>query len=586
MAKLRYPLLWILLLSLPLQFLDIGRPAFTDGEAIYAETPREMRLRNDWITPYINGIRHFDKPPLLYWLTGFSQSYLGETETAARLWPALANWAVILIVGLIGSTLYGRRAGWLSALVFATCVGPYIFSRLVGPDPLLSFFVALAILAYARGFLEGKGANWRWSSLLFLALGLAGMIKGILGIGLPAAIIGLHALLSGRWRSFLSRPAALGSALLALLVLPWHLLMIRENPDFFGYYFINEHLLRFMGQRFPVDEFVSLPVFLALTLIWTFPWLPLLPHALAGAYHRLKVEKGHGEKDLLLLLWFFLIVILFSASRSRLEYYALPALPAFALLMGKRWDEWMQPDKQSFSRSAMLALAGMSLLLGLSAIAAFELLGPAHRILFDHFTTYWPASGWTGLGEQISALGRIRLPTFLVLSGAAVLTLSSAIALRNSRPGLGCGFLAGMMAPIFVLVHWGFLVMEPFQSSRPVAEILNRLDGDEVIVCLEPREYMWLGGVTFYTKRLVYVLTDPKFDGGGDHRRQPPDRFLKPEQFAQLWKSGKKVVLVLDQPEENPLVGALQVDGGHTVVRIGSRVIVANTLNLDYATGG
>ena len=586
MVTLRHPLFWILLLSFPFQFLDIGRPAFTDGEAIYSETPREMRLSGDWITPRINGIQHFDKPPLFFWLTGLSQAFLGETEIAARLWPALANWATILIVGLIGGSLYGRRTGWLSALVFAICLWPYIFSRLVQPDPLLHFFIALAVLSYTKGIMKAKEGSWRWVWVLCLAVGLAGLTKGMLGIGLPAGIIGLHAIISGRLRGFFSWQAAGGALLFALIVLPWHLIVARENPDFFSYYFINEHLLRFTGQRYPADEFLSLPVFLCLTLIWTFPWMPLLPQALSGAFRRLKAKEWRGENDLLLLLWFTLVLILFSASRSRLEYYALPALPAFALLMGKWWDEWLQRDDLTFSLSVTLALVSAAIVLGLSAIVAYKVLGSSNRILFDHFTTYWPASGWTGLSEQMSVLGRIRLPTSLVLTGAAILTLSSAIALRMSRPGFACGFLAGMMAPIFILVHWGFMVMEPFQSSRQVAEILKGLGGDVVIVCPEPREYMWLGGITFYTNRMVYVLTDPKFDDNGSHRRKPADRFLNPEQLQRLWKSEKEVVLVLDQPDEKAAAGLLQLGRGHVVARIGSRVIVANTLSVNCSTGG
>jgi hypothetical protein len=206
--------------------------------------------------------------------------------------------------------------------------------------------------------------------------------------------------------------------------------------------------------------------------------------------------------------------------------------------------------------------------------------------LFNRFATWWPASGWAGFSDQLAVLEQIRLPAVLVLAGAAVFTLAAAISLRLSRPGLAFCILTGMMAPIFILVHWGFLVMEPFQSGRQVADILKSLGPNEVIVCQEPREYKWLSGINFYTRQMVYVLKDPQFDGNSSHRREPAERFLNPEQFQQLWKSGKKVALVLEDADKKP-AGILLQDGRvHVVARVGSRAVVANEPSAASVTGG
>ncbi len=582
MMVVRTSLFLLLVISLPFFVVDLGKPAFTDGEAVYSEIPRAMRESGDWITPRISGIPHFDKPPLLYWLVGLSQGLLGETETAARLWPALASWATIFVVGATGALLYGTRAGWLSALVFASSIGPYIFSRLVRPEPVLCFLIALAILSYAKGFMGGNDRNRHWLWVMFVSLGLAGLAKGLLGLGLPTAIIGLHAALSGRLKGFLSWQTAAGIGLVAAIVLPWHVSLARANPDFLSYHVIHENLLRFTGQRTIQDEFLSAPVFLAFTLLWTYPWMALLPQALAGAIGRLKSARWREERDLLPLLWIFVVVGLFTASRSRLEYYALPALPALALVLGKMWDEMFRRSAQASSRPMVVALGVTSAILGLSAAAAYDILGPSHSMLLQFLANSWPDSGWTGLSDQLAILLRIRLPTVLVLTGSAIFTLGAALALKASRPGLACGLLAGMMAPIFILVHWGFLVMEPFQSSQPAAEALNRLAPVDVMVCQEPREYIWLAGITFYTRGTLYVLKDPRFDEANVRRRKPVEKFLSQEELSRLWQSGKRVALVLEETDENAAARLSQLGPGRVVGRFGTRVVVATGLTTDH----
>jgi 4-amino-4-deoxy-L-arabinose transferase-like glycosyltransferase len=577
----RRPLLWIALAALPFCLLDLGRPALNDGEAMYAEVPREMRAGRDWITPHLNGTRHFDKPPFIYWVIGAGQPFLGETELAARLWPALAAWATIPVAGAIGSALFGARAGWLGALVFAASLGPYLFGRQVMPEPMLCLWIALAILGYARGALRGDGRGpWPW--VMYASLGLAALTKGILGVGLPAAIIGLHALLTGRLRVFRSWRAAAGLALAAAVALPWHLAVARANPDFFGYYVIREHLLRFTGQRFPQDEFLPLPLFLAFTLVWTFPWMALVPQALGRAGRRLAGLGVRKAEDLLPLLWIAVVVGLFTASRSRLEYYALPSVPAFALLVGRLWDEVLGPaanpgggtPRPASRRALAVALGAMAALMVAAAAASLVVLGPGKDVVSLAVTAFWPEAGWIGAPEQQAMLERIRIPTMATLMGVAGLTLGALAAARRGRHGVACALLAGMMAPLFALIHWGFLVVEPLQSSRQLAGIVQGVAGPgDPVVFQEPYEYMWVGGITFYAKRMVSILKDPRFEGVPGRRREPPDRFLDRQQLEALWASGRRVVVVAD--ERGGVEAALdRLRPAELVGRSGGRVVL------------
>jgi 4-amino-4-deoxy-L-arabinose transferase-like glycosyltransferase len=385
--------------------------------------------------------------------------------------------------------------------------------------------------------------------------------------------------------------------LAAIIAVPWHAFIAMHNHGFLDHYFLREHILRFVGKRFPVDENVSAPLFLIITFIWTFPWIALLPVAVVDAFRRIKSTKWSKAEDLLPLVWFFLVICLFTASRSRLEYYSLPAIPAVALLMGKMWDQLLQgrmgETERNTSRanktplrSTMIVLGSMSAILALAAVASHVILGPSKDAVFRLMASAWPESGWMGTPHELVALERIHIPTVVVLTGSALCMLSALIAVMISRPRLACGLLAGMMAPIFILVHWGFLVMEPFQSSKPVAELLKRVPPLEVIVFQEPREYSWISGIVFYSKRMVHVLKDPRFDSDKSRHREPAERFLDQEDLVKLWQSGKCVALVMDHESEDQATKLSQCGPVDELGSLGTRVIVATGLPLRAAGEG
>ena len=578
MSILRHPLLWILFFSLLFLTYGITNLALSDNDAMFPQIAREMRQTGDWITPRLNDALHFDKPPLVYWMIGLSQSIFGETEATARIWPVLANWFTILIVGGIGASLNGRRAGWLSALVLAGCLGPFLFSRVVSTDAMLCLWTALAILSYIRAVIDKGRYSGLWLMVMFVSFGLAGLTKALLGIGLPTTIVGLHAILSGRWKSFLSWRTALGILLMAAVVAPWHILVARANPDFLWYYFIREHVLRFTGQRFPRDEFLSAPVFLVFTILWTFPWMGVLPQALSGTLRRIKQADWRTSKDLLPCLWFLLIIGLFTASRSRMEYYSLPAIPAFALLIGKLWDEALQGESRSSRRFMAISLGLMSVILLIAAVAAWEVLGPSKEEVFQFFGAWWPQSGWSGTSAQIATLERIRIPTAVVLAGSALFVLGASLASLLSRPGLACGLLAAIMAPIFIMANWGFVLMEPFMSSRPVVDILKRANSVEAVVIQQPHEYQSIGGMVFYSGRPVYIFEDSKSENPFMKYRDLGARFLSHEDLRELWGSEKRVALVFERSKESETSRLLQSEPANVIGKFGTRVVVTNIL--------
>lgn len=572
------PLLLIALLALPFFLVDLGSPALNDGEAMYAEVPREMRLSGDWITPRLNGTRHFDKPPLTYWVIGLNQVVMGESEFSARLWQAMAAWGIIPIVGALGRSLYGMRQWWLPALLYATCIGMHIFGRLGMPDSLLCFWISLAILGYARCIEAGQHSRRSWFLVMCTAMGLATLTKGLLGLGLPSAIIGTHMLVNRRLRLFSIGQLVSGAGVVFLIALPWYFAVGAANPDFVGYFIIREHVMRFTGQRYPPDESVALPVFIILTLVWTFPWVSLVPQALIRAIRRMRLAGPRESADLLPLIWIVVVLGLFTVSRSRLEYYALPAVPAFALLVGKLWHDFIGKGTDAPSLRAMKAALGITAIVAaIGATAAWIVLGPQKDVVFKIFAESWPTSGWVSGGEHAALLEKIRIPAMASLLGVAVFLTAAFWASIRERQPMTLGLLVGLMAPLLVMVHWGFLAMEPFASSKPVAQMVMSVAGpQDIVIMQEPHEHMWVGGITYYMKRTVHLLKDPRFEGVSSRRREPPDQFLDDEQMLKYWTSPRRVVVVTEENRRNIDTLLDQASDMHEVGRSFDRRVFAN----------
>ncbi len=203
------------------------------------------------------------------------------------------------------------------------------------------------------------------------------------------------------------------------ILAPWSALVARANPDFLWYFFVREHLLRFTGQRYPRDEFLSAPIFLAFALLWTFPWMALIPQAVAGAFRRLRIGEWRKTGDLLPFLWGSLVIGLFTASSSRMEYYSLPAIPAFALLLGKLWDEALKDvEEKRPAGFAVFPLASTGIVLLLATGAAWILMGSSKGAIFHFIKGHWPWSDFSE-GHGIMAWSKYAIPRQLFWPGRA-----------------------------------------------------------------------------------------------------------------------------------------------------------------------
>ncbi|MBI3625300.1 MAG: glycosyltransferase family 39 protein [Candidatus Rokubacteria bacterium] len=357
--------LWgVALVAAALFFVGLGHAPFVDpSEGMHAEIAREMAQRGEWVTPYFDGVRYFDKPPLLYWLMAAGFWLVGPSEWAARFWSALAAFGAVLLTARVGTILGSARFGLVAGLVLAANLEFFLFARYVKPDLVFVFFILLAFTGFILAY---RGAG-RWALLLcYAALGLAVIAKDILGAIGPAAIIALFFLLTRERQVRAQWVPWTGLGLFLAIAVPWYLAVEFHNRGSLWYTIVDNHILNFARQRvFPDEDLPLSPLeFLGVTAIGFFPWSLMVPSALARACRR-PWETVEARIWLLLGLWSAAILAFFTVSPFKLPHYALPAFPALALLVAKLWDDVLDqapgaPSARALLILPMLVLAGLA----------------------------------------------------------------------------------------------------------------------------------------------------------------------------------------------------------------------------------
>lgn len=533
MGERRVLRLVLLALGLPIFLFGLGSPGLYDPhEAQYAEIAQEMLIRQDWVTPHLNDARYLDKPPLFYWLIALSYFAFGISEFSARFPMAMAALGGVLVTRSIGEQLFNGGVGFIAGVVLMTSLGYFLFSRQILPDLVFSFFTTLSFSLFLLGSV-GDRYQKRYSSLFSISLALAVLTKGLLGL-FPLFVIGLYLFLTGELRQLRAMVPFWGGLLFLIITAPWHLAIGWQNEGYFWQYLVNEHLLRFMGRRDPLDYIsLPLPVFCLIFFLWILPWSAYLPLAVSPDLFRQGKDMDREKKgSLFLLLWAGFILVFFSVSQARLAQYPLPAIPALALLIGKVFDDRFIGKVPSVR--GLLISTAISVLLPTMAF----LLVPAYLERYHQ----------VALLEQLASIKRNLLTIFTIILGGGVLAL-----LAFSRRRLTFGFLSLIFSMIaaFFFVHRGLVLLEPIQSSKPLAALITgeRKPSERIVLEIEkeePFEYEKVSGLVFYTGRKVYVL----------RRRNPPtlpfplkpeERFLLREaDFHQLWQSGERIYLVTD----------------------------------------
>jgi len=561
----------ILLLWLLIYFAGSFSPALLDDvDTIHAEAAREMVLRHDWVTLYTDGIRYLEKAPLMYWGVAASYKIFGIKEWSTRLPLMLGVLALLLATYGVGRRAYGESGGKYSAVVLATCLGLYIFTRFQIPDVIVALWMMLSAYFFLRSLDEEPPARWTcWGFAATCALNV--LTKSLIGLVFPFGTIFLYLLITRNLRHLLKLRLLSSTLVFLAIAAPWHVLAAIRNPSqgavkgFLWFYFVNEQFLRYLGKRVPPGyDTVPLLIFWGLTILWLAPWMVFLPQGLRRAPVRLSEIRGKLTRtrsaNLFFLIWALVIVGFFTFS-TRQEYYTIPAVPALALLIGG----WLAREGSSeadlrwgrISSWVLFVVVALGSALGIALLLSSKPPAPGAELaelLQKHPQDYDFSLGHF-LDLTPEALGVFRRP----LIGAVVALLAGAglnLWLRYKRkPELGNVMLAGMMVALLACVHSAFVTFSPILSSKQLAVAIQKhwQPGDIVVI---GGQYHQASTLNFYLQQPVRVLHEPSGNlWYGSKFPDAPRVFETPASFSLLWQSRQTVFFWTDQEHPRELAG-------------------------------
>jgi len=514
-----------------------------------------------------------------------SYKVFGVHDWAARIPIALAAVALSWLTAAMGAWAFGARAGFYAGLSMATCVGLFLFTRVLFPDVMLTFTVALAMWAFLRVLDEEEPHPRLWAAVLAINLGLGLLLKSLIGIVFPIAAGLIYMLLTRQlfsaaaWKRL--RPFS-GAIIVLLVAAPWHVLATLRNPPyfeftlhsgpgqyhgFFWFFFINEQLLRFLNLRYPRDyDTVPRLYFWFFHLCWLFPWSVYFP---AIAQLSFKPADRAGRTRLLALCWVGFILIFFTFSTTQ-EYYSMPCYPALALLLGSAiaaGGRWIRRGTTVLALIAGCAAVATIIILAISRGMATP--GDISSALSQHPNAYKLSLGHIE-DLTLASFAYLRLP--LALAAVAFLVGSIGAFKANTQRAVLAAAL--MMVLFFHAARLAMVAFDPYLSSRPLAEALMKSPKGALIV---DHHYYWFSSVFFYTNRSALLLNGRFMNlEYGSYAPGAPNVFIDDSQFKDLWLRPERSYIVAREsavPRLQGLVGSAQLN---VVATSGGKVLLTN----------
>jgi 4-amino-4-deoxy-L-arabinose transferase len=348
----RYALL-LLLAYLVIYILPLGvRPVMIPDEARYAEIPREMITTGNWVSPHLNGLRYFEKPVLGYWITGISMQLFGDNAFAMRLPSALsAGLSALAIFLLVVHKTRRHATALLAAMIYLSMLGVYIIGTLNILDSVFSFLLTAAFVSFYFAHCESHPRK-RLMQLVLLGVfcGGAFLAKGFLAFVLLAAVIGPYVIWQGRWRELFTRGWI--ALLVALVVVaPWAILVHLDEPQYWSYFFWEEHVRRFASDDAQHGE--PFWFYLAYLPLLILPWIAQLPLSIKG----LLAKNENAGLIGYCMLWFLMPFVFFSLANGKLPTYVLPCLPPLAVLLAMGFETYLENRKITGFKIASVLMA-------------------------------------------------------------------------------------------------------------------------------------------------------------------------------------------------------------------------------------
>ncbi|HEV8523064.1 MAG TPA: glycosyltransferase family 39 protein [Terriglobales bacterium] len=555
-----------------------------DVDAVQAQIARNMLESGDWVTARLNGVKYLEKAPLPYWLMAVSYRVFGVHDWVARLWLVLTAIALCLVTRRFGRWAFGEQAGLYAGLVLATCIGLWLFTRILIPDAALTLTIIVGLWSLLRALDDDEARPRRWALLLAASLAAGLLLKGLIGIVFPIGAAFLYLVITRQlfarrtWRRL--HPFA-GLAVIVLIAAPWHLLAILRNPPyfdftmrsepghyrgFFWFYFLNEHLFRFLNLRYPRD-YNTVPRwwFWLSQLVWLGPWSVFLPAAARLSY---RPADRAGRARLLALCWIGVVMLFFTLSTTQ-EYYSMPIYPALALLIGSPMageTRWSDVGTKVVAAVATVCALGAGTLLYL--VRNVPTPGDISSALSRNEELYTLSLGHMA-DLTLNSFAYLRLPLLVAAVGFALGAVTLWV-LRGWRAYIA---MAAMMVVFFHAARLAMSAFDPYMSSRPLAVALERAPAGELIV---DGHYYPFSSVFFYTNRPALLLNGRRANFEyGSNAPDAPDVFINDGDLQQLW-AGPRRYYLLTPGTERWRIEKLLGHSAYVVRESGGKVLFTN----------
>jgi 4-amino-4-deoxy-L-arabinose transferase-like glycosyltransferase len=516
------PLLWLLLAIV--WFGTLGTRDLVDpDEGRYSEISREMALSGDWVTPRLNGLKYFEKPPLQYWATAMAFRLFGVNAFSARLWVGLCGFLTVLMLWHTARRLWDSTIADYAALIAGSTLFIVALSHVVTLDMGVSFFLTLALcgflLAQHDGASDRQSRNYMW--LTWAAMAGAALSKGLIGIAIPGAVLLLYSILCRDWIPWRRMQWLSGLAIFFVLALPWHWLAASRNPEWAEFYFVHEHFTRFLTTEHKRDE--AWYFFVPLLIFGFLPWTSWLPATLR---HGWSVVGARFQINRFLLIWVAFVFAFFSLSGSKLPAYILPVFPALVLLLA-------QILAQATPRA--LKIHGLLLLIFwlVLAIAAY---------------VFGEKSAARSSPEQYRAMAMWLLAGAL-LAGSISAAAAWTAAANRRMPAvtlLATGSLVFLLCAMF-----GYQAYAPLRSSHGLAELVRaKLQSDTAVFSVGSYDQTF----PFYLNRTVTLVA--YVDEFALGQRQEPEKSIATlAEFAGRWKQEPYAIALMSHESYQQAVG-------------------------------
>ncbi len=316
-----------------------SRGLYETTEGRYAEAAREMVETTKYLVPTLDYKPHWTKPPLAYWGIAAGILLFGQSEWSVRFSNSLSFLITTIIVIILGSLLWERRAGLIAGLIYLSSPFPFFGANAVSTDTLLTLWELLAVLCYFKAYrTEELKRRTAWTTFMWFIFGLGFLTKG------PPSLLPILPLIIWNYTRKKNRVAlfrGFGVPLFLFTGFSWFILVSIKNPHLVMYFLKTEVVERVSSAAVHNREWYSpftiyFPVLIGGQGAWLYFSIRSFWRCIRSGPRKVMSFIKNNEEALFIILWIIIPLFVFSLSKSRLELYVLPLYGPIALLIA-RW---------------------------------------------------------------------------------------------------------------------------------------------------------------------------------------------------------------------------------------------------------